>query len=124
MADKDDTSKVPSDRNSHVSAETSASPAGDRTVSKRPAITRIERAIEAQPEQPLQAHGVLTCLYEVLLCAEGDDAIDYAQATHAAASLINKSVEDLDSVRIRPMIEELEFKSRYRVEDSAVSYWR
>jgi hypothetical protein len=37
---------------------------------------------------------VLTCLYEVLLYAEGDDAINYAQAAHAAARLINKSVED------------------------------
>jgi hypothetical protein len=53
---------------------------------------------------------VLTCLYEVLLYAEGDDAINYAQAAHAAARLINKSVEDLDSVRIRPMIDELVFK--------------
>ena len=124
MADKDDTSKVPPGRNSdptHVSAETSA---GDRKVSKRPAITRIERAIEAQREQLLQAHGVLTCLHEVLLHAEGDDAINYAQAAHAAARLINKSVEDLDSVRIRPMIEELVLKTGYRVEDSAVSYWR
>ena len=67
---------------------------------------------------------MLTCLYEVLLYAEGDDAIDYAQAAHAAARLINKSVEDLDSVRIRPMIEELVLKTGYRVEDSAVSYWR
>ena len=124
MADKDDTSKVPPDRNSRVSAETSASPAGDRTVSKRPAITRIERAIEAQRAQLLQAHGVLTCLYEVLLYAEGDDAINYAQAAHAAAMLINKSVEDLDSVRTRPMIEELVLKSGMRVEDSAVAYWR
>jgi hypothetical protein len=123
MADKDDTSKVPPDRNSRVSAETSASP-GDRTVSKRPAITRIERAIEAQRAQLLQAHGVLTCLYEVLLYAEGDDAVDYAQAAHAAAMLINKSVEDLDSVRTRPMIEELVLKTGMRVEDSAVSYWR
>jgi hypothetical protein len=126
MDDKDDTSKVPPDRNSdptHVSAETSPG-AGDRKVSNRSLVTRIERAIEAQREQLLQAHGVLTCLYEVLLYAEGDDAINYAQAAHAAARLINKSVEDLDSVRIRPMIDELVFKKGDRVEDSAVSYWR
>ncbi|HZJ00213.1 MAG TPA: hypothetical protein VFD22_06090 [Gemmatimonadaceae bacterium] len=67
---------------------------------------------------------MLTCLYEVLLYAEGDDAVDYAQAAHAAAMLINKSVEDLGSVRTRPMIEELVFKSGMRVEDSAVAYWR
>jgi hypothetical protein len=126
MADKDDTSKVPPDRNSdpaRVSAETRPT-AGDRKVSNRSLVTRIERAIEAQREQLLQAHGVLTCLYEVLLYAEGDDAINYAQAAHAAARLINKSVEDLDSVRIRPMIDELVFKRGDRVEDSAVSYWR
>jgi len=55
MADKDDMSKVPPDRNARVSAETSASPAGDRTVSKPPAITRIERAIEAERAQLVQA---------------------------------------------------------------------
>ena len=124
MADKDDTSKVPPDRKSNVSAGTSALPAGDRKVSNHSALTRLERAIEAQREQLLQAHGVLTCLYEVLLYAEGDDAINYAQAAHAAARLINKSVEDLDSVRIRPLIDEIVFKSGDRVEDSAVSYWR
>ena len=74
--------------------------------------------------QLLQAYGVLTCLYEVLLYAEGDDAINYAQAAHAAARLINKSVEDLDSVRIRPMIDEIVFKSRDRVEDSPCLTWR
>jgi hypothetical protein len=33
-----------------------------------------------------------------------------------------KSVEDLDSVRIRPLIEELVFKSGHRVEEPAVLY--
>jgi hypothetical protein len=125
MADKDDTSKVPPDRNSDPTHVSETSPAaGDRKVSNRSALTRIERAIEAQREQLLQSYGVLTCLYEVLLYAEGDDAINYAQAAHAAARLINKSVEDLDSVRIRPMIDELVFKRGDRVEDSAVSFWR
>ena len=126
MAAKDDTSKVPPDRNSdpaRVSAETPPAES-DRKFPSRSALTRLERAIEAQREQLLQAHGVLTCLYEVLLYAEGDDAINYAQAAHAAARLINKSVEDLDSLRIRPLIDEIVFKSGVRVEDSAVSYWR
>jgi hypothetical protein len=38
-------------------------------------------------------------LYEVLLYAEGGDAINYAQATHAAAMLINKGAQNLVSVR-------------------------
>lgn len=126
MADKDDTSKVPADRNSdptRVSAETSSAE-GDRKFPKRSALTRLEHTIEAQREQLLQAYGVLTCLYEVLLYAEGDDAINYAQAAHAAARLVNKSMEDVDSVRIRPLVDEIVFKSSDRIEDSAVSYWR
>ena len=55
----------------------------------------------------------LVVLFAALTCASRSDAL----------MLINKSVEDLDSVRIRPMIEELVFKSGYRVEDSAVAYW-
>ena len=58
-----------------------------------------------QRAQLLQAHGVLTCLYEVLLYAEGDDAINYAQAAHAA-------------------VEELVLNKGMRLEDSAVAYWR
>ncbi len=73
--------------------------------------------VEFWPVHLYSRHGVT-------LYAEGDDAINYAQAAHAAARLINKSVEDLDSVRIRPLIEELVLKSGCRVEDSAVSYWR
>ena len=57
--------------------------------------------IEAQRAQLLQAHGVLMCLYAVLLHAEGDDAIFYAEAAHVAANLINNSAEELDSVRLR-----------------------
>jgi hypothetical protein len=84
--------------------------------------SRLEQTIEAQRAQLLQAHGVLTCLYEVLLYAEGDDAVAYAQAAHAAASLINKSVENLDSVRIKPMIDALVPSSGYKVEEPRVSY--
>lgn len=87
--------------------------------------SRLEQTIEAQREQLRQAHGVLTCLYEVLLYAEGDDAVSYAQAAqaaHAAARLINKSVEDLDSVRIKPMLDALMASSGYRVEEPRTPY--
>ena len=65
------------------------------------------RTIKEQRELLLQAHGVLTCLYEVLLHADGEQAAPYAQAAYVAASLINKSAEELDSVRIWPLIEAL-----------------
>ncbi|MGH8238795.1 MAG: hypothetical protein ACREXP_17505 [Steroidobacteraceae bacterium] len=44
----------------------------------------------------------------MLLHAEGDDAVCYAQAAHAVASLIDRSVERLDSVRLKPMLDAME----------------
>ena len=66
-----------------------------------------EKTIKEQRELLLQAHGVLTRFYEVLLHADGEQAVPYAQAAYVAASLINKSAEELDSVRIWPLIEAL-----------------
>ena len=64
---------------------------------------------------------MLTCLYEVLLHADGKQAVPYAQAAYVAASLINKSAEELDSVRIWPLIEALA-SSADRVEESRDLY--
>lgn len=63
--------------------------------------TPQQRRIEAQRAQLLQAHGVLRCLYEVLLHAECDDAVFYAEAALVAANLVSNSAEELDSVRLR-----------------------
>jgi len=63
--------------------------------------TPQQQRIEAQRAQLLQAHGVLRCLYEVLLHAECDDAIFYAEAAYVAANLINNTAEELDSVHLR-----------------------
>jgi hypothetical protein len=90
----DGKSNAPSGENQNapdVSAETS------------PRI-QLHQHIETQRAQLLQAHSVLTCLYEVLLHAEDDDAITYAEAAHVVAKLIEESVEELDSVHIRPLI--------------------
>src|SRR5688572_16772049 len=62
--------------------------------------TPLQERIEAQRAQLLQAHGVLWCLYQVLLHAEAEDAIFYAEAAHLAANLINSAAEQLDSVHI------------------------
>ena len=48
------------------------------------ALNRLEKTIEEQRKQLLQAHGVLTCLYEVLLHADGEEAVSYAQAAYVA----------------------------------------
>jgi streptomycin 6-kinase len=71
------------------------------------ALNRLAKTIEAQRQLQLQAHGVLTCLYEVLLHAECEEAVSYAQATYVARSLIDKSAEELDSVRISQLLDAL-----------------
>lgn len=55
----------------------------------------------------LQAHAVMTCVREVLLYADGEDAVIYAEAANAAAVLANDAAEGLDSVRVKPMLEAL-----------------
>jgi hypothetical protein len=63
--------------------------------------TPLQQRIEASRAQLLQACGVLKCLYEVLLHAEGEDAILYAEAAHVAANLVNNIAVELDSVNLR-----------------------
>jgi hypothetical protein len=69
--------------------------------------SRLEQTIEAERSKLLQANAVLRCLYEVLLYADGEDAIQYAEAAHVVSTLIDDSVARLDLVRLRPQIEEL-----------------
>ena len=64
----------------------------------------LGQLIEAQRAKILQAHAVMTCVREVLLYAEGDDAVIYAEAANAAALLANDAAEGLDSVRLKPML--------------------
>ena len=67
----------------------------------------LGQLIEAQRAKMLQAHAVMICVREVLLYAEGDDAVIYAEAANAAAVLANDAAEGLDSVRLKPMLEVL-----------------
>ena len=66
--------------------------------------SRLEQTIEAERGKLLQANAVL---YEVLLYADGEDAIQYAEAAHVVSTLIDDTVARLDLVRLRPQIEEL-----------------
>jgi hypothetical protein len=67
----------------------------------------LGQLIEAQRAKMLQAHAVMTCVREVLLYAEGDDAVIYAEAANAAALLANDAAEGLDSIRLKPILEAL-----------------
>ena len=55
----------------------------------------------------LQVHSVLHCLYEVLLYAEGVDAIMYAEAAHLVAMMVDETATQLDSMSINPLIDAL-----------------
>src|SRR4030095_14929288 len=81
---------------SNVSAET---PRSTTTT------TLLEQAIARERTRLLQVHSVLHCLYEVLLYAEGEDAIMYAEAAHLAAMMVDESVTQLDSLSIKPLID-------------------
>jgi hypothetical protein len=84
------------------------------------ALNRLDRTIKEQRALLLQAHGVLTCLYEVLLHGEGAQAVSYAQAAYVARDLIDRSAEQVDSVRISPLLDALE--PIKRVDESRVLY--
>jgi hypothetical protein len=108
MGTTDDTSQKRPARNTparnstapNVSAETARSP-----------TTLLEQAIESERRRLLHVHGVLHCLYEVLLYADGEDAVLYAEAAHLASVMIDESVERLDSTRIKPLIDALKVES-------------
>jgi hypothetical protein len=74
----------------------------------------LKHAIETQRARLLQVHAVMICLREVLLYAEGEDAVIYAEAANAAAQLANNAAEDLDSVRLEPVFRALRIERAYR----------
>jgi hypothetical protein len=97
MANTDDTSKkTPSPTATTASAESS----------------KLEQAIDAERARLLQVHSVLHCLYEVLLYADGEDTVTYAEAAHLAAMLIDDVVVNLDPVKLKPMIEAIQRSAR------------
>lgn len=104
MATTDDTSKKRPARKpaaSNVSAETSHSSTP---------TTLLEQTIERERRRLLQVHSVLHCLYEVLLYAEGEDAIMYAEAAHLAAMMVDESAMQLDAVSIKPLMDALKLE--------------
>ncbi|MGH8236392.1 MAG: hypothetical protein ACREXP_05140 [Steroidobacteraceae bacterium] len=90
--------------NAHSGENQNASDAPSDVSAETPPRTQLQQRIEAQRAQLLQAHSVLACLYEVLLHADGEDAIVYAEAAHVAANLVSNAVEQLDSVHIGALI--------------------
>jgi hypothetical protein len=76
---------------------------------------KLAQLIEMQRKSLLQAHAITICLREVLLYAEGDDAVAYAEAANAVAQLINEVGEELDSVRLQPLFGAIRLERAYRL---------
>ena len=53
----------------------------------------------------------ITRFYEVLLYAEGEDAIMYAEAAHLAAMMVDETAAQLDWMRIKPLIDAMKMES-------------
>jgi hypothetical protein len=70
------------------------------------AHSALELVITAPRAKLVRAHAVQKCLYEVLLYAEGEDAVMYAEAAHVVAALLETAVDELDPVRLRRAVEE------------------
>jgi hypothetical protein len=64
--------------------------------------------IAAQRAKLVSAHAVQRCLYEVLLYAEAEDAVMYAEAARVVATPMEEAVDNLDPVHLRRAIEEAE----------------
>jgi hypothetical protein len=71
------------------------------TSDHKGAQSALEQAINAQRTKLISAHAVQQCLYEVLLYAEGEDAVMYAEAAHVVATLMEEVLEKLDPLSIR-----------------------
>jgi hypothetical protein len=118
MAKSDDTSKAGPGRN----------PSSERVPA---GTSALQQAIDAERARLLQVSCALHCLYEVLLYAEGDEAVTCAEVAHLAANLIDESVEKLDPIRLGPMIEAIrkagekersELGGPYEVREPRVAY--
>lgn len=68
----------------------------------------LEQAIAAERAKLVSAHAVQKCLYQVLLYAEGEDAVAHAETAQVVASLMQDAVDKLDSVQLRRAMEEAE----------------
>lgn len=103
MGTTDDTSKK------RPARKTTASTVSAETPRITP-TTLLEQTLSRERRRLLQVHSVLHCLYEVLLYAEGEDAIMYAEAAHLAAMMVDESATQLDSLSIKPLIDALKME--------------
>jgi hypothetical protein len=99
MATTDDTSKVRRARN----------PAATATTAKtRYSDSRLMEVIEEERTRLMQAESLLQCILIAMEDAEGEARkLYYPNLIELIRSLVNQSIGALDSVRLRPLIEQM-----------------
>ena len=111
MAKQDDTSNITRRRRNQrdplaappvlATSDPDVPPDGDSPPPPR----TLEEAIENARTLLREVRGMLHCLSEVLQYADDPDSVLHAEVAHAAARWINDSAEQLDPVKLRPLIE-------------------
>jgi len=111
MAKQDDTSNITRRRRNQpepvvaspvlATSDPDLPPDGDPPPPPR----TLEEAIENVRTLLREVRGMLHCLSEVLQYADDPDSVLHAEVAHAAGRWISDSAEQLDLVKLRPLIE-------------------
>jgi hypothetical protein len=66
----------------------------------------LEQLIKEQRANLISAHAVQLCLHQVLLYADDEDAVVYAEAAHVVAAMMNDIIEKLDPLKVHACAKE------------------
>ncbi|GFE89079.1 hypothetical protein [Steroidobacter agaridevorans] len=110
MAEKDDTSNITRRRLNQPDHAVAApvlatSDSGPPPDGAPPPPRTLEEAIENVRTLLREVRGMLYCLSEVLQYADDPDSVLHAEVAHAAQRWISDSADQLDLVKLKPLIE-------------------
>jgi hypothetical protein len=124
MATNQSTSRVRSSRN-RAKAAASGAPADTDSYSAPIASATIEGAIETERARLMMtAEAILHCVVIAMDESDGDNTHDpHSQSViELARALVVQTTNQLDSVRLRPMLDKVGAHGKFGVKESAVEY--
>jgi hypothetical protein len=123
MAASESTSRVRSSRN-RAKTIASGAPADSDSYPAPIASAAIEDAIEAERGRLMTAEAVLHCVVIAMDETDGDnsDGPHYQSLVNLARDLVVQTINQLDSVRLGPMRDEVGSHGKDGVKESAAEY--
>jgi hypothetical protein len=123
MAASKSTSRVRSSRNRAKTTAFSA-PADSDSSPTPIASATLEDAIEAERARLMTAEAILHCVVIAMDETDDDntDSPHYQSLVNLARDLVVQSIDQLDSVRLRPMLDMVAAQGKYEVKESRVKY--